>query len=57
MIKKVSLQIVENWCRDLGIEFDVINDNLDPELNIREYGYSCRKVYADIYLDDKAMNI
>ena len=35
------------WCKEQGIEFDAINENLDPELKIREYGYSCRKVYAD----------
>ena len=56
-MEKESLQIAVNWCRDLGIEFDVINENLDSELKIKEYGYSCRKVYANIYLDDKATNI
>ena len=45
----------KDWCKNLGIEFDAINENLDPELKIKEYGYSCRKVYADVYLDDKAI--
>lgn len=40
------------WCLKRGLEFDAINANL-PE-NIEKYGNDCRKVFADIYLDDKA---
>lgn len=40
------------WCLGHGLKFDSINENL-PE-NIQIYGNDCRKVYADIYLDDKA---
>lgn len=40
------------WCRAWGLEFDSVNDNL-PE-RIAQYGNNCRKVGADIYLDDKA---
>jgi len=39
-------------CTGLGIKFDAINDNL-PEIKAK-YGNNSRKVYADIYLDDRA---
>ena len=39
------------WCRERGIIFDAVNENL-PEM-IEKFGGDCRKVYADEYLDDK----
>lgn len=42
------------WCKERGIEFDAVNENL-PEL-IELYGNDCRKINADIYIDDKAVN-
>ena len=41
------------WCKLYGIEFDAVNENL-PEI-VENFGGDCRKVYADVYLDDKAM--
>lgn len=41
------------WSRSLGLEFDAINDNL-PEI-IEERGHNSRKVYANVYIDDKYM--
>jgi len=38
------------WCRQQGIEFDYVNENV-PEL-IERHGDS-RKIAADIYIDDK----
>ncbi len=43
------------WCAEHGIKLDYINENA-PSL-IKAFGGDCRKIYADIYLDDKAMNI
>ena len=40
------------WCEAFGLTFDAVNANL-PE-NIEKYGNDCRKVFADIYLDDKS---
>lgn len=40
------------WCAARGLEFDAVNANL-PE-NVEKYGNDCRKVFADMYLDDKA---
>lgn len=39
------------YCKDIGIEFDYINDNTKE--NIKKYGFNSRKIYADYYLDDK----
>lgn len=40
-----------NWCLDSGIRWDNINCN-DRD-NIRKYENDTRKVYADLYVDDK----
>ena len=41
------------WCGNLGLEFDAINDNL-PEI-IERYGCNSRKISCDFYIDDKAI--
>lgn len=46
-------QAVE-WCRERGLEFDAINCNI-PGFN-KKSGPSPKPV-ADIYLDDKAVNV
>ena len=38
------------WCEEMGLLFDAVNNNI-PE-SIEKYGSNCRKVYADIYIDD-----
>lgn len=38
-------------CREYGLEFDAVNDNL-PELK-EQWGNNPRKVAADYYIDDK----
>ena len=40
-----------NWLLEKGIPFDRINDHLPKTTEI--YGYSSRKVYAHLYIDDK----
>lgn len=50
----VMLEEAVYWCREHGLVFDMINENL-PEL-VELYGNDCRKVNADIYIDDKAVN-
>ena len=37
------------WCKQYDLEFDYVNENT-PE-NVARWG-DCRKVYADIYIDD-----
>lgn len=43
------------WCLNRGLKFDAVNDNLPEE--IEKYGNNCRKVNADVYLDDKNHNV
>ena len=47
------LQEAVDWCRDQGLEFDLVNENV-PEL-VEKYGGDCRKICCDILLDDKAV--
>ena len=49
-----SLEVAVEYCRSLGLEFDKVNENLDEEVEM--FG-DCRKIFADYYLDDKAMKI
>ena len=42
------------WCSERGIEFDGINENFQDVIDA--YGGDTRKVVADVYLDDKALN-
>lgn len=41
------------WCAMYGLTFDAVNDNV-PE-NMVKHGVNCRKIVADIYIDDRAM--
>mgnify|MGYP003331093497 CR=1 FL=1 len=52
-----SLDIAISWCKEQGIIFDAINENIDKEEKIKGFGYNSRKIYADIYLDDKALKV
>lgn len=47
------LQEAVNWCSRQGIVFDAVNENL-PEI-IKSFGGDCRKVFANEYLDDRAI--
>lgn len=38
-------------CKKIGLNFEAINDNL-PEI-VAKYGNNSRKIFADIYLDDR----
>ena len=42
------------YCEEEGLYFDAVNENL-PEL-IELYGGDTRKINADFYIDDKAVN-
>ena len=47
-----SLTEAINWCKDRGLEFDSVNENLPNQKKLS--GYS-PKIMADYYLDDKAI--
>lgn len=41
-------------CKSVGLEFDAINQNLQWRIEI--YGNDCRKIGADVYIDDKSIH-
>lgn len=43
------------WCKERGLIFDAINENL-PEI-VEQMGGDTRKIFADEYIDDKNMAI
>lgn len=43
------------WCYKHGLTFDAINENL-PEI-IEKFGCDSRKIFANYYLDDRAVEI
>ena len=46
-----DLELAVSWCRQQGLEFDAINENI-PEVQ-EAFGGDTRKVFADVYIDDK----
>ena len=41
------------WCSDYGLYFCAINENAPN--NLARYGTDPRKVYADVYIDDRSL--
>ena len=58
-----ELENAVNFCKSMGLEFDAVNDDLkeikeefDSYKERQKTKYpECRKVHADIYIDDKAL--
>ena len=50
-----ALKDAVEFCSNNGLHFDAINENLD-EIKIL-YGGDTRKIFADEYWDDKAVNV
>lgn len=48
------LEEAVEWCKQHGLEFDAINENL-PEVK-EKWGGDTRKVWCDYYIDDKNMD-
>lgn len=51
-----KLQEAVDFCKTQGLEFDEINKNI-PEVLYLTGGKDTRKVYADLYIDDKAIGV
>ena len=49
-----QLDAAVKWCQDHGLYFDAVNDNLPEQIEM--YGNNSRKIFADIYVDDKSLN-
>ncbi|WP_347559419.1 hypothetical protein [Clostridium sp. AM43-3BH] len=43
-----------DFCKKYGLEFDAVNENLADLVNF--WGNDPRKISADVYIDDKAVN-
>ena len=50
-----DLEAAVEWCREQGIVFDAVNEPLPEQMD--RWGNDTRKVYADFYIDDRAMPI
>ena len=50
-----ELEEAVEWCKDRGLIFDYINENTQE--HIEWAGGDTRKIYADIYIDDKAVAV
>lgn len=50
----ILLKRAERWCREQGIRLDYINKNA-PSI-IKLFNGDCRKIFANIYIDDKSLN-
>lgn len=40
------------WCEKKGLSFDAVNENMEEITSL--YGSDARKIYADIYIDDRS---
>lgn len=51
-----NLDEAVQWCKAQGLEFDAINDNIPriKEEHLQRFGTLGRKIYADVYVDDRA---
>lgn len=49
----IELANAVEWCKEQGIEFDYINENV-PEL-VEKFG-DCRKIFADFYVENNSVN-
>lgn len=47
-----QLEEAVKWCSEKGITFDCVNENLP--MMVEKFGNNPRKIYADIYIDDKS---
>ena len=50
-----DLEAAVEWCKAQGIVFDAINAPLPEQTAM--WGNDTRKIYADFYIDDKAMRV
>ncbi len=45
------LEEAVRWCKEKGILFDAVNDNLTEV--VESFGSNCRKIFANEYIDDR----
>ena len=47
-----AIQIAIEWCKDHGLCFDAVNENLPDVISL--FGNDSRKISCDLYIDDKS---
>lgn len=50
----IELEKALFWCRQQGVKFDAVNENLKRDIEL--WGTDPRKICADYYIDDKAID-
>jgi len=50
---KNDLDLAVEWCKEFGLEFDAVNDNIQE---MKDLVGDTRKIIADVYIDDKSAN-
>lgn len=50
-----ALERAVEWCKGHGLMFDAVNDDVS-DIKQHFVGSGNRKIYADVYIDDKAIN-
>lgn len=48
------LKVAVEWCRNQGLEFNAVNENLQEVVEL--YNNDSRKISCDLYIDDKSFN-
>ena len=48
-----KLKEAVDWCKEQGLEFDAINENI-PEIR-KKFDTDSRKIFANVYIDDRAV--
>lgn len=52
--KGKALEDAVAFCREYGLEFDAVNETTKEDLE--KWGGDTRKIWADIYIDDRSIN-
>ena len=50
---KTAYNNMMNFCKTYDLKFDAVNDNLQE---YKDQGFACRKIFANIYIDDLAIS-
>lgn len=50
-----DLKNAVEWCQKQGLVFDSVNEPLPEQL--ARWGNNTRKIYADVYIDDRALTL
>lgn len=52
----IQLEDAIVWCREFGLEFDAVNENAPGVKEKIGVMLATRKIYADIYIDDRGIH-